>query len=328
MTVAVPDPRAPIVPQLERFGPRSEAAAPTREEAIAYTRTLATSHYENFSVLSSLVPADLRDDFGAVYAFCRWADDLGDETGHDEAARTRSLELLAWWREELRACFAGEPRHAVFVALAETVRKHALPIEPFDHLIQAFEQDQRVQAYDTWAQVLDYCTRSANPVGRLVLMLAGHPDVPENRELFVMSDATCTALQLTNFWQDVRRDLVERDRIYMPAADTNITPAMLRDWMGRPNDPEARVPFILGLRGLVEKTWPLFKVGQTLPDRVDPRIRPVIWLFGAGGQAVLNKVERCGCTTLWTRPRLGKASKLALVARAWIMAKTVGRSGK
>ena len=185
-----------------------------------------------------------------------------------------------------------------------------------------------MQAYDTWAQVIDYCTRSANPVGRLVLMLAGHPDVPENRELFEMSDATCTALQLTNFWQDVRRDLVERDRIYIPAVDTGITPAMLRKWMGRPNDSEARVPFILGLRGMVEKTWPLFKAGQTLPDRVDPRIRPVIWLFGAGGQAVLNKVERGGCTTLWTRPRLGKVGKVALVARAWLMARSVGRTRK
>lgn len=326
MPALVPDPRAPIVPQLERFGPGSTAGVPGRDEALDYVRTLTTSHYENFSVLSSLVPPELRQGFAAVYAFCRWADDLGDETGSDAAARARSLELLGWWRDELQSCFAGQPRHAVFVALAETVRRHALPIEPFDRLIEAFEQDQRVHAYDTWEQVLDYCTRSADPVGRLVLMLAGHPDVPENRHLFAMSDATCTALQLTNFWQDVRRDLVERDRIYIPSRDTGVTPAMLRDWMARPNDPEARVPYILAVRKLVNRTWPLFKQGDALPDQVHPGIRPVIWLFGAGGKAILRKVERCGCTTLWTRPRLGKAGKLALVARAWFMAKSVRKA--
>src|SRR5690606_26591227 len=151
-----------------------------------------TSHYENFSVLSRLVPERLREDFAAVYAYCRWSDDLGDETGADDAARERSLELLAWWRGQLQACVraarggaGAPPRHPVFITLAETIRRHELPDEPFHHLIDAFEQDQRVRRYETWEQVLHYCTRSADPVGRIVLGLDGRQiDRDADRPLF------------------------------------------------------------------------------------------------------------------------------------------------
>ncbi len=198
------------IDQLSVYGPGKCQSLPGGvDEARNWCRRLAHGRYENFSVLSALVPHDLRDDFAAVYAFCRWADDLGDEVGDTN----RSLELLAWWRSELQLCFEGRPRHPVFLALQPTIEKHDLPIEPFDALIRAFEQDQSVTRYETWRQVLDYCTRSADPVGRLVLMVCGER---RDDETFALSDKICTALQLTNHWQDVKRDILERDRIYIP----------------------------------------------------------------------------------------------------------------
>lgn len=315
---------------LHEFGPDAAPRPISPDQACHYVRTLTTGHYENFSVLSRLVPERLRDDFAAVYAYCRWCDDLGDETGKDEAARARSLDLLGWWRTQLRGCFmhlAGDaeaqaPTHPVFVALLPTIRRHALTIEPFEHLIQAFEQDQRITRYQTWDQVVDYCVRSANPVGRIVLNLAGFQGctaggvTDRERELVRMSDATCTALQLINHWQDVRRDLLERDRVYLPSVDTGITADMLKDWVNRPDDPAARVPYIRGVRPLVERTHELFGVGRPLPNAMGGDLAPVIWLFGAGGEAVLRSVRRIGCATLWNRPKLGKLTKMMLVAQA------------
>jgi len=371
------DPAIPPIELLSRFGPGSQHPPPSLEASMAYVRGLARSHYENFHVLSALVPSDLRDDFAAVYAFCRWADDLGDETGNTDAARDKSLSLLAWWRRELQECFAWvagkgseffangqpsgpgaspgraqpeldpagssfresttatliasspeprEPTHPVFLALAATVRRHgsgrgALTVTPFDRLIQAFELDQSLHHYQTWDQLLHYCTLSANPVGRIVLALAGYADTPQHADLFAMSDATCTALQLTNHWQDVRRDLLEKDRVYVPSAETGITPEILRDWASRPDDPDARVPYITKMRELVNRTGQLFDAGRGLPARLDSRIAPVVWLFGAGGRSVLRAVERAGCTTLWNRPTLTPSVKAWLLARAWLMTK-------
>lgn len=304
---------------LDRFGPDAPSIAPpSHAEALAYCRGLTLSHYENFSVLSALVPIDLRDDFAAVYAFCRWADDLGDETGRDEAARSRSLALLGWWGDQTRACWAGSATHPVFVALAHTASARGLPIQPFLDLIDAFEQDQRLRHYERWDQLLDYCRRSANPVGRIVLHLGGYPDSPANADRYRMSDATCTALQLTNFWQDVRRDLLERDRVYLPSQEFGHGPDQLRAWLDRADDPAARVPFIRAMRPLVQKTWYLFDHGAPLPRHLDGRIGPLVGLFGAGGRAVLRSVERTGGATLWARTRLGKPTKAILVARAFL----------
>lgn len=329
MSALVIDPAAPVVSLLDRFGPDGQGGVVTPDQALAYVKGLASSHYENFSVLSSLVPLDLRDDFAAVYAFCRWSDDLGDETGRDQAARDRSLELLAWWRTELDRCYAGSPSHPVYIALAKTIERRRLPRKPFDDLISAFEQDQRLREYSTWDQLVDYCTRSANPVGRLVLMLAGYfPEYqkPTDPDRFAMSDAICTALQLTNFWQDVRRDLIERDRIYLPETETGVSPAMLRDWLNRGDEPAVRIAYIRALRPLVDRTEELFIQGEALPSTLNPAIRPVVGLFSAGGQSVLNSVRRTGCTTLWQRPKLSKLTKLSLVARAFISAKLSGTS--
>lgn len=313
---------AAILEDLSTYGPQGCQAC-TPEEAEAYTRRLTESHYENFTVVSRLVPADLRGDFRNVYAFCRAADDLGDEAGD----RARSLELLAWWREELGACYAGEPRHPIFVALHRTVTQHDLPSRPFEDLLSAFEQDQRVARYDTWYGLLDYCNRSANPVGRLVLMLFGYRD----DDRFALSDATCTALQLVNFWQDVRRDVLERDRVYLPRdvaeeaglevdamAEAIRRDAAAGDAGGGGGELDAvRPAFLKAMGTLMDRTWPLFEKGHALPPTLaTPRLRATVRLFSRGGEAVMKKIESQGLDTLSHRPKLSRSDKLRLLAAA------------
>ena len=220
----------PFPDDLARFGPGATGRV-TRDEAVAYCASLAATHYENFSVATWLTPRALRPAFRAVYAFCRWSDDLGDEVG-DPA---RSAELLAWWRGELRGMYRGEASHPVMIALAEVVESYDIPIAPFEALISAFEQDQTTTEYATYDQLLDYCTRSADPVGHLVLRLAGAYD-EENARL---ADATSTGLQLANFWQDVARDKAI-GRVYLPRED--------RDRFGYADDDLARTPIHAGIR--------------------------------------------------------------------------------
>lgn len=311
---------ATTIQQLATFGPdHCETLSP--EQARAMCRRLATGHYENFSVLSAVVPEHLRDDFAAVYAFCRWADDLGDEVRD----RQRSVELLAWWRRELRQCFEGQPRHPVFIALRPTIEKHNLPMQPFDDLIRAFEQDQSITRFATWNDLLDYCRLSANPVGRLVLMICGEERSEGN---FADADATCTALQLTNHWQDVKRDLLERDRIYLPRdiIDAGNAPdfeqrLLASAMQGFGVDREFLGQFRGILHTCIDRTWPLFEQGAQLLDAVHVQTRPVIWLLSAGGQHVLRRIEMWNYETALHRPRLGKVSRIALVARAWWMAR-------
>ncbi|NBC10637.1 MAG: squalene synthase HpnC [Planctomycetes bacterium] len=314
-----------VLDQLERFGPdRCEQLSP--DEASDYTRRLTEAQYENFTVVSKLLPRRLRDDFRHVYAFCRWADDLGDEADNpDQATR-----LLAWWRRELDLCYDAQPRHPVFVALRGTIEKRGLPRQPFDDLIDAFLQDQSVTRYDSWDQLLDYCTRSANPVGRLVLYLVGVRDAESQR----LSDATCTALQLTNFWQDVRRDILERDRVYLPAdvagkhrlsrgllVEAVKTDAAVVDECGCVDVPTAGVSALLPsfratLRELVGRTRPMFDEGRKLWPRVPRDVRIDIKLFTLGGEAVLKMIERRGYDTLTARPSLGRGAKAGLLLRA------------
>jgi squalene synthase HpnC len=269
--------------------------------AQGYTRRLAIGHYENFSVVSVLLPRHLKQDFCNIYAFCRVADDLGDETGDKE----RSLELLADFRRQTEECFQGRATTTIFVALAQTIGRHKIPIEPFLDLIDAFEQDQRVSRYETYEQVLDYCRRSANPVGRLVLYLCGYRD--EKRQ--ALSDCTCTALQLANFWQDVRRDIVERDRIYIP-----------RDSMDRFGVSEEQIQnarcddnYRKMIRFEVDRTADLFSEGNKLLPLLRPAVRMQIALFGRGGRAVLSSIRRQNYDTLSRRPALTKWQKSGLV---------------
>jgi squalene synthase HpnC len=272
--------------------------------ALAQTRRLAASHYENFSVVSLLLPRRLRQDFANVYAFCRVADDLGDEVGDEQ----ESLRLLADFRRQTLDCYAGHAETAVFVALSQTIAAHQLPIEPFLDLIDAFEQDQRVRRYQSFDQLLDYCRRSANPVGRLVLFMCGYRDAQRQQ----LSDQTCTALQLANFWQDVRRDILERDRIYVPRESMDrfeVTEAQIRD--GRSDDHSRAL-----IRFEVDRTAELFDRGAALLPLLRPSVRMQVSLFGKGGRAVLRSIRRQNYDTLARRPALTRWQKGRLIAAA------------
>ena len=305
-------------------------------------RALARDHYENFHVLSRFVPEALRDDFAAVYAFCRGADDIADEHDGSDASRQRALDELAEWRAlvDEAAFFArGErdapPEHAVFGPLAETMRRRSLGARPFHDLLSAFEQDQRVTRYETWDELLDYCARSANPVGRIVLAMIHSPPSPAERAwtgearpgeggalsdysaMLLMSDAVCAGLQLANFWQDVRRDLLDRDRVYLPREETGIDADTLRRWADTPDDPKARVAYIRAMRPLVRRTRDLFAQARALPAMIADRdLSRVVNLFILGGERTLDKIESIGCATLWARPALTKRDKAALLIRA------------
>jgi squalene synthase HpnC len=272
----------------------------TKGEAEQYTRWLATHHYENFHVVSFLLPKRLHQDFYNVYAFCRWADDLGDEIG-DTA---ESLRLLAWWREELAAMYVGRTQHPVFVALEGTVHKYDLPKQLFADLISAFEQDQRVTRYRNWEELFGYCRRSANPVGRLVLRLCGYSDAERDR----MSDATCTALQLANFWQDVTVDL-EKDRVYLPLdvlARHGYTVADLR--ARRYNEAFQEV-----MRDAIYVARNLFLEGVPLAKTVDRRLGFDLDLFSRGGMRVLEKIEQQNYNVLARRPAISKFERVQLL---------------
>jgi squalene synthase HpnC len=282
------------------------------ETAQTLTRQLAHSHYENFSVVTLLLPKHLRQDFCNVYAFCRIADDLGDEIHEPQIA----LEQLHHFREQLDACYRGEKNSAVFTALAATIARHDIPKEPFADLIDAFEQDQRVRRYETFDDLLDYCRRSANPVGRIVLYMCGHRD--EQRQK--LSDQTCTALQLANFWQDVRRDLLDLDRIYIPAESMKkfaVTETQLREL--RCDDRFRNL-----LKFEVDRTEAMFAQGEGLLELVDASVRPQISLFTAGGRAILQAIRRRNYDTLSCRPSLSSMQKVRLIARALLL-KTLRR---
>src|SRR6267142_5252564 len=270
-----------------------------------YTRWLATYHYENFNVVSWLLPKHLHQHFYNVYAYCRWADDLGDEVPN----ATRALELLRWWEHELEACYEGKPSHAVFVALRETIVAKDIPKQPFADLLKAFRQDQTVKRYSDWASVLHYCVYSANPVGRLVLYLCGYRDEQRQR----LSDATCTALQLANFWQDVSRDL-EKGRIYIPldgAAGHGLAEA---DLVNRRFDDR----YVNLMKDLIARTRALFAEGVPLAKMVDSRLSIDLDMFSRGGLAVLDAIEASGYDTLHARPSIGKGKQARLLGRALV----------
>jgi squalene synthase HpnC len=271
-------------------------------EAREYTRRLARSHYENFTVVSWFLPPDLRQHMYNIYAYCRWSDDLGDELPDPQQA----LRALEWWRGELEDCFRGKARHPVFTALRETIDAFEIPPEPFHHLLDAFVQDQTVKRFPTYADVLHYCTRSADPVGRLVLYLFGFRDEERQR----LSDATCTALQLANFWQDVTRDW-EKGRVYLPLED------LRRFGVEEAQIPERRFTpaFAELMRFEVERARRLFAQGLPLLYMVPRRLRLDLELFTRGGEAVLDLIERQGYDVLSRRPALSKAHKARLILR-------------
>jgi len=272
----------------------------TLDSARAYTRWLATHHYENFHLVSFLLPKRLHQDFYNVYAYCRWADDLGDEIGD----RAESLRLLEWWRGELDAMYQGRAAHPVFVALLPTVRQYAIPKEPFADLIAAFVQDQTVTRYRDWDELFGYCRNSANPVGRLVLYLCGYSDPQRQR----LSDATCTALQLANFWQDVTVDLL-KDRVYIPLEIIHRRGYTLAELQQRRFTPAFREV----MREIVGQARALFHQGLPLAGMVDRRLALDIDLFSRGGMRILEKIERQNYDVLGARPAVSKTERLRLL---------------
>jgi len=274
---------------------------PEVRKAYAYCRRIALGHYENFGIASWLLPRDLRSHLYALYAYCRGVDDLGDEAEGDRIA------LLDEWEAELRRCYSGTPRDVRFLALQATIQTFGLPPQPFERLIEANRRDQEISRYQTYQELLDYCSYSANPVGQLVLHVFGYKDAERRR----LSDATCTALQLTNFWQDVCEDMA-RGRIYIPVED------MLR--FGCTEEELVAGRETAAFRQLiafqVARTRTLFREGLGLIPLVRGRLRVDLRLFSLGGLAVLDAVERADYAVLGKRPRLGKARKAWLALRA------------
>jgi squalene synthase HpnC len=290
--------------QLQTWGPQSTAASPTVTEAERYCRKVALSHYENFPVVSWLLPRELHQHFFNVYAYCRWADDLGDETGDPQFA----IQLLNWWQTELDACYRGETRHPVFVALRSTITEFQIPIEPFRDLISAFQHDQTVHEYSTFTQLRDYCRRSADPVGRLVLYLCRQ----HRPETVAWSDSICTGLQLANFWQDVCRD-ADIGRCYLPRED--------RERFGYSEaDLAARItnqPFLDLMAFEVIRARDFLVAGSPLIRIMPPKLRMDIDLFVQGGLRILQKIEAQGYRVWERRPKISKLEAAKLVFGSW-----------
>ena len=279
------------------------ASAPSLPDAYSYCERLARTHYENFSVATWFLPKRLRQHFFNLYAYCRISDDLGDETGNPAA----SLQLLDQWESELNACYEGTPKHPVFVALAGTVREFEIPKHEFSDLLTAFRQDQTVTRYETFDDLLGYCHYSANPVGHLVLYLCGYRDAERQQ----LSDFTCTALQLANFWQDVSVDY-GKGRIYLPLESLRRFRVSEADIANKNNSPE----FCELMRFEVQRAREWFDRGLPLVDKVSRELAIDIELFSRGGQEILNAIEQQDFAVLGRRPAISKPRKLALVARA------------
>jgi squalene synthase HpnC len=269
--------------------------------AYAFCQDLASSHYENFPVASCLLPRRLRKHVAALYAFARIADDFSDEIEYEGVRRERLLE----WRAQLNDL--EHPRHPAFLALQNTVNELKLPIQPFDDLLSAFLQDTEKKRYATFEEVLDYCRRSANPVGRIVLLIHGY----RSEELFGLSDAICTGLQLANFWQDVSVDL-KKDRIYIPEEDFQkfgYTEADLR--MGLVNEKFREL-----LKFQANRARALFEKGRGLPERLTFPLSWEIRLTWLGGREVLRKIKNRGYDTVTGRPALSKWDWIPLMVRS------------
>jgi squalene synthase HpnC len=288
--------------ELARHGPDATRPMPL-PLARAYCAYVTRNHYENFSVVSFLLPRRLHRHFHGIYAYCRWADDLADETG----GGPRALELLRWWRRELLRCYEGQATHPVMVALFPTIKQFRIPPRPFLDLLFAFEQDQLVKRYRTFDQLAEYCRHSANPVGHLVLYLCES----FNPERAALSDHVCTALQLANFWQDVARDL-DMGRVYLPEEDMDQYGYSREDLQAR----RFNRPFTDLMAFEVDRTRELFERGYPLVSLMPPEYRVDIELFIRGGQSILRKIEQQSYDVWRSRPALSKVEKAALLGGA------------
>ncbi len=292
-------------------------------EAYQYCETLARGHYENFNVGGWITPKDKLPHVYAIYAWCRMVDDLGDESlppipvatpedagKPDGAITAHRLSQLAWWQEELDAIYSGQPTHPISIAVQHTVAAFEIPPEPFHRLIKANMMDQGSGRFDTLDDVLEYCRYSANPVGHLYLHLFGYAD----RRRQLLADHTCTALQLTNFWQDVNRDYHDRGRIYLPASD------MKRFGVGESDiaNDSANSEFRALMRYECDIAMRMFRQGAPLVDALDKGARLPVALFTRGGVAVLHAIRRQRYDVLTRRPALSKRQKAWLLGSAWL----------
>jgi len=267
---------------------------------------LAESHYENFSVVTRLVRKELRKHYYSVYAFSRGVDDLGDEFPGNR------LAMLDLWEEQLNLCYDGEPSHIYFSALQATIREFDIPKGPFVNLIEANRKDQEAQSYENIDGVFDYCVYSANPVGRILLYLSGYRE-PSVQEL---SDKTCTALQLANFWQDVSRDYVI-GRIYVPQDELNqfgVAEAQLAS-------PVASESFRKLLHFQVQRTRQMFQEGYALVDELDDSLKTTFSLFVRGGLRILREIEKRDFDVLSKRPTVSKFAKVQILMSTLIRSK-------
>jgi len=277
----------------------------TLESSRKYCRRLARSHYENFIVASFFLPKHLKQHFYNVYAYCRISDDLGDESSSPRAA----MEALEQWEGSLRACYDGHQRHPVFIALKDTIDRFEIPMAPFADLIHAFKQDQFKKRYETYNELLEYCKYSANPVGRIVLFLFGYRDDKRHR----LSDATCTALQLTNHWQDIASDYTRLGRIYIPHEDMKRFHYEEADLRAEVCD----IRFVSLMKVEILRARELFQAGLKLADIVDRRLALDVAAFGQCGLEVLNRIERAGCNIFRNRPEIGKWTRARILFRCW-----------
>jgi squalene synthase HpnC len=279
----------------------------TIDRAYDYCERLARSHYENFPVGSVLVPKRLRRHFYSIYAFARIADDFADE-GYDQAySEGERLALIEEWRLMLMESLAGRARHPVFVALAQTIAEFDLPAALFEDLLSAFAQDVTVRRYENFNQLLDYCRHSANPIGRLILLLFGYRDDERHR----WSDGICTALQLANHWQDIAVDL-DKDRVYLPAEDLSRFELTVEDLIGR----QANDSFNRMMTFEVDRARDMFAQGKPLCTSVSGRLGLELRTVWLGGMRILEGIERNGYDVFGHRPVITSKDKLSILFRA------------
>ncbi len=292
-----------LMADLAKWGPDQPPTACDLAFAEHHCRLISRNHYENFTVVSWFLPRSLRQDFMNFYAYCRWSDDIADEVEEH-----RRLPLLSWWQQQLNLCYSGRPAHPVMVALQSTIQRHQLPIKPLEDLLSAFRQDQTTLRYNDHAQLLDYCRRSADPVGRVILRF-GRADREEN---LAFSDSICTGLQIANFCQDMARDAAN-GRIYAPRdlwARHGVDQAMLIEAGCTPQ-----------LKSLLQE-WTCtarecFANGASLVKSVPSWLAVDVDLFMRGGLEILNTIESQGYDVWTKRPTLSKLTKFSLLLQAF-----------
>jgi hydroxysqualene synthase len=276
------------------------------EDGFRYCEQIARSHYENFPVASRFIPYDLRKYIYAIYAFARIADDYADEPGYTTAER---MDNLFQWEQNLDDCYNGNPAHRVFAALADTVERFQIPIDLFQNLLTAFRSDVTVNRYGTFEEVLEYCRHSANPIGRLVLLLFNY----RSEEMMDLSDHLCTALQLTNFWQDLSLDL-KKNRIYLPLEDLEEFAYSEQDLLEGKFD--SRFSKMMAFQ--VQRTFEIFVLGKPLLSKVDKDLALELKLTWNGGTRILQKIHRQDYNVLSHRPILSTLDKLGLLFRSFL----------